>query len=297
MVVSLKRGMSVTISTATARPHAPLRRWIGGYSGSHLDGFERGSHRALPSSAVVMVLGLADPIDISGAGAVSGSFTTLVAGLRTSAAEIAHEGQAFDVSVAMTPAGARAMLGVQAGELSQSVVDLRDLWGRKAVEVIDRLVAAPTWPDRFGVIEETLIRRVGDTEQPPGALELAWDMLVSSGGRMAISDLAREVGYSRRHLHHRFTSDYGVSPKEASRLVRFQKSVGLLRNHERCHRRGLTAGRAGTLSDVAVGTGFYDQAHMTREWKELAGCPPSTWLAEEELPFVQDVASPDVENG
>jgi hypothetical protein len=46
--------MSVTISTATARPHAPLRRWIGGYSGSHLEGFESGFHRALPSPAVVM---------------------------------------------------------------------------------------------------------------------------------------------------------------------------------------------------------------------------------------------------
>lgn len=144
------------------------------------------------------------------------------------------------------------------------------------------------------MIEETLIRRTGHAEQPPTALDLAWDMVVRHGGRMAISDLARDVGYSRRHLHHRFTAEYGVSPKEASRLVRFQKSVGLLRNFERRRRGGLPAGPAETLSDVAVRTGYHDQAHMTREWSKLAGCPPSTWLAAEELPFVQDASSTDV---
>lgn len=288
--------MPVTISTATARPHAPLRRWIGGYSGSHLEGFERGFHRALPSPAVVVVLSLADPIDIAGAGSASRLFTAVVAGLRTSAAEIAHEGRSYDVALEVTPAGAQAMLGVPAGELRGSFVDLGDLWGSKAVELVDRLASTAGWPDRFGVIEETLIRRIGDVEQPPGALELAWHMLVSHGGRMAISDLAREVGYSRRHLYHRFSSEYGVSPKEASRLVRFQKSVAFLRNLERRRRRGLPARRAETLSDVAVMTGYYDQAHMTKEWNELAGCPPTRWLAEEELPFVQDVAPPDGEN-
>jgi AraC-like DNA-binding protein len=40
---------------------------------------------------------------------------------------------------------------------------------------------------------------------------------------------------------------------------------------------------------VAAVCGFYDQAHLNREWRELAGCSPTTWLAEE-LPSVQDGA-------
>jgi AraC-like DNA-binding protein len=36
------------------------------------------------------------------------------------------------------------------------------------------------------------------------------------------------------------------------------------------------------LADVAAECGFYDQAHLTREWHDLAGCTPTTWLAEEQ---------------
>ena len=41
------------------------------------------------------------------------------------------------------------------------------------------------------------------------------------------------------------------------------------------------------LADVAICAGFYDQAHLHREWRELAGCTPSWWLAEE-FPSVHD---------
>jgi AraC-like DNA-binding protein len=41
------------------------------------------------------------------------------------------------------------------------------------------------------------------------------------------------------------------------------------------------------LAELAVGCGYYDQAHLTNEWRALAGCSPGTWIAEE-LPFLQD---------
>jgi transcriptional regulator GlxA family with amidase domain len=41
------------------------------------------------------------------------------------------------------------------------------------------------------------------------------------------------------------------------------------------------------LASLAVGCGYYDQAHLSNEWRALAGCSPGTWIAEE-LPFLQD---------
>lgn len=44
-----------------------------------------------------------------------------------------------------------------------------------------------------------------------------------------------------------------------------------------------------TLSEIAVISGFYDQAHLARDWRDLIGWPPpSEWLVTEDLPFVQD---------
>ena len=104
----------------------------------------------------------------------------------------------------------------------------------------------------------------------------AWQQLVATGGSVAVGDLARDVGYSRRHLTELFGRELGISPKVAARVMRFERSRHLLELPDRPN-----------LVAVATLSGYYDQAHLAREWREIAGCPPTTWMAEE-LPFVLD---------
>ena len=115
----------------------------------------------------------------------------------------------------------------------------------------------------------------------------AWRRIVESGGTVRIADLAAETGYSRRQLSTRFRREYGLTAKQATRVVRFERSWVMLRRLERM-RRSSEGGPRPLLADVASRCGYYDQAHLAREWNELAGCPPSSWLAAEELPFLQD---------
>jgi AraC-like DNA-binding protein len=104
-----------------------------------------------------------------------------------------------------------------------------------------------------------------------------WHRVVSSGGALPVGDVAAEVGWSRRHLGASFAAEFGLSPKAAVRIVRFDRTKRLLRTYDRP-----------TLAEVATVCGYYDQPHLAREWRQLAGVAPSVWLAIDELSFVQD---------
>ena len=82
------------------------------------------------------------------------------------------------------------------------------------------------------------------------------------------------MGWSGRNLSKRFGLDIGLSPKAAARVVRFDRTRRLLQRHA-------GAGTPFTLAAMAATGGYYDQAHLAREFRALAGCPPSRWVAEE----------------
>src|SRR5690348_17555140 len=102
----------------------------------------------------------------------------------------------------------------------------------------------------------------------------AWRALLASGGTAAVPELAREAGWSSRRLGTRFRAEIGLAPKQAARVVRFDRARRLLQ------RRVAAAGQP-ELAALAAACGYYDQAHLAREFRALAGCPPSRWLAEE----------------
>jgi AraC-like DNA-binding protein len=214
-------------------------------------------------------------------------FPTLASGLATRAVHIEHDGNQYGVQLDLTPLGARTLLGVPAGELGGLVVELPAVIGPEAAHLPDRLAAAPDWSARFRILDEVLLRRLTRAPEPRAVaaepLNRAWTDLLASGGRLRVDALAARTGWSRRHFTERFTREFGLGPKEVARVVRFQRSTLLLRR-----------GTFGSLADVAAGSGFYDQAHLAREWSALAGCPPSVWLASEDLPSVQD-ASPEMD--
>ena len=102
----------------------------------------------------------------------------------------------------------------------------------------------------------------------PADVRWAWNRL--TGGAARVDELARELGWSRRHFTQRFKNELGLAPKTLARVARFQRA-----------RQQLSAGTP--LGRIALDCGYYDQAHMNRDFRALAGRPPG-----ELLPFVQD---------
>ena len=111
-----------------------------------------------------------------------------------------------------------------------------------------------------GALDAVLLARVGPPPRVAPEVAHAWDVLCASGGKTPVAAVAEEVGWSRRHLAQRFGAELGLSPKTAARVLRFERSRGLLVSRRRPR-----------LADVAATAGYADQAHLTREWREIAG--------------------------
>jgi AraC-like DNA-binding protein len=179
-----------------------------------------------------------------------------------------------------------------AAELASTDVEAADVLGRLAAEVRERVLAAPDWAGRFGVLDDFLAGRV-DAVRARGShavrpeVSYAWDRLRRSRGAVSVADLAAETGWSARHLGEQFRAETGLSPKAGARVVRFDRA------RRRLLRQQAQGGRV-MLAEFATECGYYDQAHLAREFRGLAGCPPSALLAEE-LRNVQAVLQGDWE--
>jgi AraC-like DNA-binding protein len=257
-------------------PAPALRPYICSYIGYRLAGGAPALHRGLPSPYLTMIVTLDEPMRMAvhtDRRVAPGEYVTLVGGLHTVPAIISHDGSQSGIQLALRPLGARALLGLPAGELASVDTDAADVLGPVAVEMQERVRAAATWAGRFAVLDELLLRQIRDDQASPEVGQ-AWRVLLASGGRAAVPELAREAGWSARRLHTRFRTEIGLAPKEAARVVRFYRARRLLQ------RRVQAAGKP-ELAALAAACGYYDQAHLAREFRALAGCPPSRWLAEE----------------
>ena len=273
-------------------PAEPLRRYVAWYTGYRQRGVRPARHRGLPSPYLTLIFTLDEPLTMVAhpdPGQPPGEFGTLLGGLHSAPALIAHEGAQSGIQVALRPLGARALLGLPAGELADIDVPAEAVLGAVCAELRDRVRAAACWPDRFAILDEILLRLAGagvgagagpTGTRPDVAPEVgwAWGQLLHSGGAVRVSALAAETGWSGRHLTSRFRAEIGLTPKAAARVIRFSRARHLL----------VTAplGRPSRvrdtrLADLAVTCGYFDQAHLAREFRALAGCPPSQWLAEE----------------
>lgn len=249
------------------RPHPVLRPYVARYIGYEQHDVQLAVHRGLPSRYVTLVVSLADPVRMT---EPRQQAHALVGGLQTRSVRIAQDRYQCGLHLELNPLGVGALLGVPAAELSGAVVDLADLGRPALAELPERLHDAAGWPQRFALLDGVLAEAVSDAAEPPPEVRWAWRRMVDDGGANPVSELAAEVGWSRRHFAERFRAELGLAPKQAARVVRFERACTALRAAPRT-----------PLADVAADCGFYDQAHLTNEWQALAGCSLTTWMAEE----------------
>jgi len=235
-----------------------------------------------PRPAVTMI------VDFEGAISVDGEPLpdAWLGGLADRYAVVGFGGGPYaSLDIELTPLGAHRILGMPLSELQGRCVALEDLFGDEGRRLTERLRESAGWDARFDVLERFLLARAAIGPVPTPAVQLVMRRLRETGGQARIQTLATELGCSRRYLTERFTAEVGLAPKTIARQIRFACVCARVRE------------RPAAWAQLAVEAGYYDQAHLNRDFRELAGTTPTDFLARllpsggvvgDGLPFVQD---------
>jgi AraC-like DNA-binding protein len=246
-----------------SRPAPPaLRPHVLGYLGYHEWTPAPFKRLEVPSGEVHVILSFGPEVR------APAPVRSFVAAPHTEHAVVESAGEQHGLELRLTPLGTHMLLGIPMHELVDRVTPVEDVLGPEGAALPDRLASAPGWEARFAIVDRLLTRRLEAARAPAAGVEHAWWRLVQTHGATPVERLADEVGWSRRHLFARFREHAGLPPKTFARIMRFQRAAVLMADPH-----------GPSLCEIALDCGYYDQAHLNRDFRAFAGRTPTELMA------------------
>jgi AraC-like DNA-binding protein len=256
-----------------------------GAPGPHLQ------ERLLPNGEAAMILNLRDDaIAIyEDDGSVSRYGRVVLSGPRANCFTIDCNQQERVVGVQFRPGGAFPFFRMPVSVLEGTSFDMGDLWGHEAGWVRERVLAAETPRAMLEALAECMGERLGIASKPcagtrspaglghkgglhPAVVYMASELDICDGPEpfrsSRVQAVTQRIGMSQRRVAQLFHEQVGVSPKTFHRVRRFQHTLGRLRGV-----------RQVDWAELAVECGYYDQAHLSHDFRQIAGMTPSAYLA------------------
>ena len=168
------------------------------------------------------------------------------------------------LGVRFRPGAVTAVLPVSMPEATDRETRLAAIVGVAAAGALGRaLRAARSEGARFGAAEEWLLGRLAAAPPRGDGARAAVRLLLEARGAARIDEVARALGWTRRRLERGFARELGIRPKLFARIVRLNAVLA-----------GMDAGERAGAVDVALAAGYFDQAHLLRDFRGLAGRSP-----------------------
>ncbi|MGO4616610.1 helix-turn-helix domain-containing protein [Nocardia sp. 2YAB30] len=194
----------------------------------------------------------------------AGPRDALVVGPQTKATYSQPKKPAGCVRLRLAPGAVRSLLGVPAADLTDRTVRLEDLPGLAADLATELVELAPDEVLRY--LEDELPHRIVDdpAQREHRHLLATAVAAISADQPVSVPEVAARLSVSERQLRNLFASGIGVSPKHFARIDRVRKILS----------------HAGTIpwAELAAANGYYDQSHMSADFRTLMGVPPTMFF-------------------
>ena len=167
------------------------------------------------------------------------------------------------------PFGAAALFKIPASELRNQIIGCGDFFGTHVESVNDQIASSPAIHDKIRAAEHFLLTHLQNPSQYNTLVTQAIDIIHSQNGVISVAELTTMTGATERQLQRKFEEQIGISPKRYTGITRMQYALRMLR----------TKSAHLSLAGVACESGFFDQAHLIREMKNLSGLTPGQYLS------------------
>ena len=151
------------------------------------------------------------------------------------------------------PFAIQPLFGVASHELAENVHDINSLLPRYLVEEITQ---AANHTERVSLFCRHLLPK---DDIHPCLVKQAVHQVIESHGKERIINLCNLLSCSERQLERKFKESVGFTPKQYSRIIRFQYSKRNFAKH------------ANPLAGIALDCSYSDQSHFARDFKEFSG--------------------------
>ncbi|ASR49791.1 AraC family transcriptional regulator [Paenibacillus kribbensis] len=169
-------------------------------------------------------------------------------------------------AVRFFPGGGHYFHGMPIDLFTGSHFRLEDIWPESIAIIGERILEAQDFNERVRIMDEYLSQlllrhRTNDCDLMKNLLH----RIFVSGGSVGIKELAEREAISERQLNRKFGQWIGISPKKFSEVVRFQSVLRTIQN-----------GGPLDWTELALEHGFFDQAHLSRDFRRFYGDSPLT---------------------
>jgi AraC-like DNA-binding protein len=215
--------------------------------------------RIVPDGCPELIVHLADPFARKVGGRWVRQPRVFLAGTLTRPWMVRAGPRVRTVSIRFRPGGAAAILGFSMDGTADREVPFSTTKGGRAL--LATLSAARTTERRFAALASWVGQRAPSPRA--GQTAPAVDAIRRSRGQVRVDELARSLGWSPRRMQRAFAAELGIAPKTYTRIVRLNAVLATLGEDDRA-----------AAVDLALEAGYFDQAHLLRDFRELAGRTP-----------------------
>ena len=251
-------------------PKSPLNRCVECFwtLESETNTFPAQTERILPDGCIELILNFGESFSQHEAQRTLVQPRHFMVGQMTGPILISPTGVVELVGIRFHPGGTVPFVRTPMHELTDQVTELSSISPHLERQLLSASSHLKTLNDRVAAIEAVLIDNLITSNLNSQTLTLA-AKIVECRGLVSVDQLAQDAGISARQLERRFLNEVGVGPKLLSRILRFQQ---VFRTVENCEV---------AWAPVAVECGYYDQAHLIRDFNQFAHQTPAVLFAEQ----------------